>query len=1465
MKSTRAIRQFAPLWLALLLPLGWSLRPPHLSAETVVSRPTDGFDLHNAGLVYWRRGDCGSELIGPGRVSYLPDAGSRLEYSLEACSVLGPGLGSAAVSGSLLYFFNNNRLSQKSWAGSASPVALENASGGPLAQIPAGFEALVAVSSGNDPYCYWVVPGPGESSVVQRARLTASPLLAENVYSVQGSVERLIPFYYTNSSGGVLNALLVLTRDGTLSSTVIGGRFGRILERGVTDVHVRVVPRTDGAARATIYASKGIRQGVGTLPPPGSVVRIDALSGESVFAFQCQGSDQALSVTTDRPKLLIPGAIDRGNVYVTVGRVTCGGSIFQTCDISSTTIQRGALPGRATTTWDTIHMGTRAVGRNLRSDGEWLYYQDDSDRGGNIDSIGRLPADITPLQFNLRADHLEVTQAIQTTDGRVPLVAGREGTYVRGFARFSSNRDEVRLRATAQVRAWNNGVEIEGSPFQPIKSPLLRESVDLEPRRDDVEKSYLFLLPPLEPGTLRVEFLVDPHQAFTEVNGNGLPDNRLSQDLTVLAGGTPCLTFIFPRLGGLAYSFRYLEIHDVIDRAKALLPVSDFDTTWHGVDLSSDVVDAFTAIDVPLDPNDVEGRQAACDQTRTAHAKLLDELALIRECSWDPLPWCAEEFWVGAIHPGTPLLCSTGMSRGIGTFTVRMTDRLSNDPVPWRYPRGGVTLAHELGHEYGRAHVACGMPERPDPLYPYGDCMIGANVSTLNYGFDSISRLVIEPDKAGDVMSYAGNSWTSDYTWLAILDESRRRGGIAQAVAGLTEEYLLVQGSVDLLGPTGSLDTSWLFPLQSVDPDRIEQSLQAARDAALDPSHAAELVLVDARGQALDRTDILLRHGEDESGFETSFLQYVPFDPDTRRIELRRDGRTLAVRELSASPPRLLLDGVDVESSVLTSSWRADDLDGDEVSFNVLYSPDDGATWSALAVDYEGFAYAVSTSRLSGSSRARLRIDASDGIHTTSALSQPFVVPENPPEPYIGGLSEASLPFGTPATLEALVIDPDRGSRPFSMTWQLEGPVSRADVEGDSLSLDGLPPGDYLVRLRVLDAGGLDADVERRFEIAPLLVEEASAPPRFDGQGNDATYEDSTGFSFGPDGSAFAWFARTEDTLYVALSALPYSLIGAPVGLTMLVDANGSGEDTLGAGDFGINISSDGRLDVLQRVGGQLLEDPAPHPGVDGIVVKGPSSWSAELRVPASLLGNWSPGSRIGFWLRQTRQYFWPDGATSMRPSSWAAVAYSEDRPAGPNRAPSASAGDDQVINAAESVLVPLDAAGSLDPDGDELSYSWTQVSGPAVSILAADSEQARFSVSAREVTVVYRFRVTVSDSQLESADEVSVVVVPVPDRSEPIDVGGQPFFVRGDVNVNGDLDISDASVVFNWLFLGSADPACVKSSDANDDSSVDITDGIYLLSFLFLGGPQPPAPFPGCGVDPSADGLSCDRFTLCP
>jgi hypothetical protein len=95
-------------------------------------------------------------------------------------------------------------------------------------------------------------------------------------------------------------------------------------------------------------------------------------------------------------------------------------------------------------------------------------------------------------------------------------------------------------------------------------------------------------------------------------------------------------------------------------------------------------------------------------------------------------------------------------------------------------------------------------------------------------------------------------------------------------------------------------------------------------------------------------------------------------------------------------------------------------------------------------------------------------------------------------------------------------------------------------------------------------------------------------------------------------------------------------------------------------------------------------------------------------------------------------------------------------------------------------------------------------------------------------------------------------------------DMGALPFtgviesFVRGDANLDGRVDLSDAIYGLLYLFTGTPVPPCLDAADSDDSGHITIGDAVYLLTYLYSGGPPPPAPFPAAGEDGTSDGLPC-------
>jgi hypothetical protein len=97
--------------------------------------------------------------------------------------------------------------------------------------------------------------------------------------------------------------------------------------------------------------------------------------------------------------------------------------------------------------------------------------------------------------------------------------------------------------------------------------------------------------------------------------------------------------------------------------------------------------------------------------------------------------------------------------------------------------------------------------------------------------------------------------------------------------------------------------------------------------------------------------------------------------------------------------------------------------------------------------------------------------------------------------------------------------------------------------------------------------------------------------------------------------------------------------------------------------------------------------------------------------------------------------------------------------------------------------------------------------------------------------------------------------------EGQPVGFGAiLPRFIRGDVDGDGKLDISDAIKTLQFLFSGTAAIQCRDAADADDNGRIDISDPIYSLNYLFLGGPALPEPHAVGGVDPTDDELDCVR-----
>jgi hypothetical protein len=64
--------------------------------------------------------------------------------------------------------------------------------------------------------------------------------------------------------------------------------------------------------------------------------------------------------------------------------------------------------------------------------------------------------------------------------------------------------------------------------------------------------------------------------------------------------------------------------------------------------------------------------------------------------------------------------------------------------------------------------------------------------------------------------------------------------------------------------------------------------------------------------------------------------------------------------------------------------------------------------------------------------------------------------------------------------------------------------------------------------------------------------------------------------------------------------------------------------------------------------------------------------------------------------------------------------------------------------------------------------------------------------------------------------------------------------YLCGDVNYDGDTNVSDAVYIINYIFSGGNQPNPYASADVNCDENVNVSDAVWIINYVFIGGNNP-------------------------
>ncbi len=280
--------------------------------------------------------------------------------------------------------------------------------------------------------------------------------------------------------------------------------------------------------------------------------------------------------------------------------------------------------------------------------------------------------------------------------------------------------------------------------------------------------------------------------------------------------------------------------------------------------------------------------------------------------------------------------------------------------------------AHEVGHNYGMwIYFFVEEYDLANPGYQ------------APAGFWVNRRMPVD----GDPIKYCFmGKRNSDNPFGYWVDESDYHKLVAAAATYAPGFYptadpraILTSGTVDITG-TATLDNWYVLP--------------EAEYAAM-PEGEYTFVYLDASSAVLGehKVDFWIE-GSDWDVLPFSVV--IPYLDGTARIELRKGAATLAQKIVSANAPAVQITtpaGGESYFTEVSITWTGSDLDGDPLSYAVLYSSDGGTTWTTADIEIQQQDYTLNLIGLPPGDNYLVRVIATDGVNTGEDVSDaPFEV-----------------------------------------------------------------------------------------------------------------------------------------------------------------------------------------------------------------------------------------------------------------------------------------------------------------------------------------------------------------------------------------------------------------------------------------------------------------------------------------
>jgi YVTN family beta-propeller protein len=1090
--------------------------------------------------------------------------------------------------------------------GSNTISVIDTASNIVTATVAAGGSPNGVAVSPDGTRVYVTNQAAGTVSVIDTASNSAIATVAVGAFPIRVAVHPAgTRVYVTNENAGTVSVIDTASNTVTATVSVGGDAYGvainpagtRLYVGSIGDNRVSVI---DTASNTVIATVAGV-QGAGAAPrelavnPAGSRVYVTDFGNNLVWVI-----DTACNTAT-----FIETPLSFG-----VAVNPAGSRVYLTNFLSNTV---SVLDTAGKTITATVPVGTNPASVAFNPAGTLAYVVNLGSNDvsvintGNATviatvAVGRSPLSVSiasglgfvppppaPVGPHIQMTGMEVTQAIQDLTNSVPLVSGR-----RTFVRVYVQSDGVEIPgvtatlsgagAICTVSGCVTGIAL-GS-LVPSNAVGARITVRPMPKRTNVDDSFLFELPwnwtNYVSVRLHVELTADPgppREACPATDSDpliGFDYNRTTlRILFVRLGYRLPGTFPDPN-DALAQASSY-EQEQSESWIRRTYPLSELLTTP-----DANLFDAGLGSYVDRSAKECQDLKAD-EQSLCAHHYITRRLGQMQAVS-------GRLFGLRLGPAGSALFGDADGAYALipqhpaGQFTrgACCTNRIGAGPS--KNATYASYAAHEIGHLLGRLHPVQGSGDfcghsADDPNYPYFLSFIAPPLSdpaTDLLGFDGgdaglfIAKSTLSPLNDFDVMGYCKPNWMSDYTYknlyicLSALNSDLPGVTPGCGAAGDTRP-----------GADAPQLGDWLLVFGNITPDLATANFSTQRvdrivSMPLRKPGSHSIRLLGTGGVTL--ADYPFTPEVVEEGATTaaagspalSFGHVVPFVAGTQMIQIvdaSAGSTVIGTKTVSANPPTIsnvALEGApNPTTGAVTVVWTATDPDGDNLKFDVFFTPDGGASLQPLMLGLSGRSVQIDTRPLSGGP-AQFRVVATDGVHSAFADTPSFTLPNKPPQPRVLTPGDGTtIHVGQLVNLEGQATDPQDGVIPDTgLAWSTAGgPLG----SGARLSITNLPVGVNFVTLTATNSLGLAAAttvsviVEDNVDVpGPTLT---AGPARIGWQvGVGESRFQTAALDIGNSGSGNLEFTASSSAPWLTLSTATGT---APVTLTLMADPIG--------------------------------------------------------------------------------------------------------------------------------------------------------------------------------------------------------------------------------------------------------------------------------------------------------------------